>query len=103
MGTNKALFKIKFIKIPNSKPPSISNRIYTSNLIMKDIQEHVNPPIIIVRISSIEKALPIDDSLLAMNQLTMKTFEIDDSVIEAVAGEAIAKITQIHSTPNNTI
>ena len=62
VGANKALFQIEHIKIPNSKPSSITNKFYTSNLTMKDIALHVNPPIIIVRTSSIEKSLPVDES-----------------------------------------
>ena len=49
------------MKILYSKLPSTANKIYASNLTMKDIILHVNQPIIIVRTLSIKKLLPADE------------------------------------------
>ena len=94
VGANKALFQIEQIKMPNSKPSSIANKFYTSNLTMKDIALHVNLPINIVRTLSIEKSLPVDESysLICNNLQQRNIFESEESIIESVANDAANEI-----------
>jgi len=91
IGNGKALLLINIIKMPNAKPP-ISTSIYNRNMMLSHIKKNLNPPIIIISTSSLEKKIDVDQTNTA-NTFTPNSMQIDiDSILKETINVELKKI-----------
>ena len=65
-GINKVLFKIEQINVLTSKPLAFSTSAYSIEYTLSDIYQHLELPIIILRMLSIEKPISFSNSILIL-------------------------------------
>lgn len=91
VGSGKALLHINTIKIPNAKP-LISTNVYNRSMTLSHIKNNLDPPIIVVATSSLEKKIDVHQ-MSQMNTLPTNSMQIDiDSLLE----ETMSDIQQSH-------